>query len=326
MCKVSIIIPVYNAGEHLRDCLDSLVHQTLVDIEILLVLDCPTDGSDKVCREYARKDARIKILVNDENLHIGLSRNRGLDVAQGEYIAFSDDDDYREPNMYESLYRIASNGHRDMVIGLTVNEEDGHRQVFDYPSLNEQDVRDFALQDLIACGGYRDNYPLCINIHPHLYKRSVIERNHIRFVDTRKVSPEDRLFNIEFLLAARNVALCRQPLYYHRIYRQSTMHTSAYLRTDKVLAYMDEVYNALQNSGTYVLFEPQFFIGAARMLTHLPIGTLKSTKSLGSFFQVLREMGKRRYIKKIYKNYPLPYSPLMRYRILEKFIVHRLSK
>lgn len=326
MCKVSIIIPVYNAGEHLRDCLDSLVHQTLVDIEIILVLDCPTDGSDKVCREYARKDARIKILVNDENLHIGLSRNRGLDVAQGEYIAFSDDDDYREPNMYESLYRIASNGHRDMVIGLTVNEEDGHRQVFDYPSLNEQDVRDFALQDLIACGGYRDNYPLCINIHPHLYKRSVIERNHIRFVDTRKVSPEDRLFNIEFLLAARNVALCRQPLYYHRIYRQSTMHTSAYLRTDKVLAYMDEVYNALQNSGTYVLFEPQFFIGAARMLTHLPIGTLKSTKSLGSFFQVLREMGKRRYIKKIYKNYPLPYSPLMRYRILEKFIVHRLSK
>jgi len=326
MCKVSVIIPVYNAGEHLRDCLDSLVHQTLVDIEMILVLDCPTDGSDKVCREYARKDARIKILVNDENLHIGLSRTRGLDVAQGEYIAFSDDDDYREPNMYESLYRIASNGHRDMVIGLTVNEEDGHRQVFDYPSLNEQDVRDFALQDLIACGGYRDNYPLCINIHPHLYKRSVIERNHIRFVDTRKVSPEDRLFNIEFLLAARNVALCRQPLYYHRIYRQSTMHTSAYLRTDKVLAYMDEVYNALQNSGTYVLFEPQFFIGAARMLTHLPIGTLKSTKSLGSFFQVLREMGKRRYIKKIYKNYPLPYSPLMRYRILEKFIVHRLRK
>lgn len=326
MCKVSVIIPVYNAGEHLRDCLDSLVHQTLVDIEIILVLDCPTDGSDKVCREYARKDARIKILANDENLHIGLSRNRGLDVAQGEYIAFSDDDDYREPNMYEELYRIASNGHRDMVIGLTVNEEDGHRQVFDYPSLNEQDVRDFALQDLIACGGYRDNYPLCINIHPHLYKRSVIERNHIRFVDTRKVSPEDRLFNIEFLLSARNVALCRQPLYYHRIYRQSTMHTSAYLRTDKVLAYMDEVYNALQNSGTYVLFEPQFFIGAARMLTHLPIGTLKSTKSLGSFFQVLRDMGKRKYMSRVYQYFPLPYSPLMRYKILEKYIVHRLRK
>lgn len=326
MCKVSVIIPVYNAGEHLRDCLDSLVHQTLVDIEIILVLDCPTDGSDKVCREYARKDARIKILVNDENLHIGLSRNRGLDVAQGEYIAFSDDDDYREPNMYEEFYRIASNGHREMVIGLTVNEENGHRQVFDYPSLNEQDVRDFALQDLISCGGYRDDYPLCINIHPHLYKRSVIERNHIRFVDTRRVSPEDRLFNIEFLLSARNVALCRQPLYYHRIYCQSTMHTAAYLRTDKVLLYMDEVYIALQKSGTYVLFEPQFLIGAARMLTNLPIGMLKSTKSLGSFFQVLREMGKRRYIRKIYKNYPLPYSPLMRYRILEKFIVHRLRK
>lgn len=326
MCKVSIIIPVYNAGERLWDCIESMTSQTLRDIEMIFVLDCPTDGSDQVCEEYARIDPRIRILRNETNMHIGLSRNRGLAVARGEYVAFSDDDDFRERDMYETLYRMASEGNRDMVIGLTVNDENGERQVFDYPSLNEQDIRGFALQDLIACGGYRDDYPLCINIHPHLYKRSVIEQQHIRFVDTRKVSPEDRLFNIEFLLAARNVALCRRPLYYHRIYGQSTMHSSSYLKSDKVMRYVDSLYDMLCESKAYALFEPQFIIGAAKMLTILPIQELVSTKSIVRFNKAINALGARPYIEMVYQHYPLPFSQLLRYRVLEKYIVNRLRK
>ena len=75
--KVSIIIPVYNAGEYLARCLESVVSQTLKDIEIVLVLDNPTDGSDLVAEEYSQKDSRIKIIKNEKNLHIGFSRNKG---------------------------------------------------------------------------------------------------------------------------------------------------------------------------------------------------------------------------------------------------------
>ena len=86
--KVSIIVPIYNAGKFLEKCLDTLVNQTLKDIEIILVLDCPTDGSDRIAREYAEKDPRIRLIINEQNLNIGLSRNEGLKIAQGEYIGF----------------------------------------------------------------------------------------------------------------------------------------------------------------------------------------------------------------------------------------------
>ena len=96
--KVSIIVPIYNAGKFLEKCLDTLVNQTLKDIEIILVLDCPTDGSDRIAREYAEKDPRIRLIVNEQNLNIGLSRNEGLKIARGEYIGFSDHDDWSTKN------------------------------------------------------------------------------------------------------------------------------------------------------------------------------------------------------------------------------------
>ena len=75
--KVSIIVPVYNAGSYFSKLLDSLTGQTLKEIEIILVLDCPTDGSDRVAEEYAARDGRIVLVRNRENLHVGFSRNEG---------------------------------------------------------------------------------------------------------------------------------------------------------------------------------------------------------------------------------------------------------
>ena len=69
--KVSIIVPIYNAGKFLEKCLDTLVNQTLKDIEIIMVLDCPTDGSDRIAREYAEKAPRIRLKINEQNLNIG---------------------------------------------------------------------------------------------------------------------------------------------------------------------------------------------------------------------------------------------------------------
>lgn len=114
--KVSIIVPIYNAGKFLEKCLDTLIYQTLKDIEIILVLDCPTDGSDRIAREYAEKDPRIKLIFNKHNLNTGLSRNEGLKIAQGEYIGFSDHDDWRELDMYENLYRKAQKDKADVAI------------------------------------------------------------------------------------------------------------------------------------------------------------------------------------------------------------------
>lgn len=107
MPKVSVIVPIYNAGVHLSKCLDSLIHQTLQDIEIILVLDCPTDGSEKVAAFYASQFSNIKLIHNQTNQHIGVSRNIGLEAATGEYIGFSDHDDFCLPDMFEELYQVA---------------------------------------------------------------------------------------------------------------------------------------------------------------------------------------------------------------------------
>ena len=130
--KVSIIVPIYNAGEFLGRCLDSLIHQTLKDIEIILVLDVPTDGSDKVAEMYADQDNRIKLVYNESNLHIGFSRNAGLKIASGEYVGFADHDDYCETDMFEKLYKKAKKDNADVVVSNFYVESETEKSFFGF--------------------------------------------------------------------------------------------------------------------------------------------------------------------------------------------------
>ena len=95
--SVSVIIPVYNPGGALKKCIESLMAQTWENIEIILVNDGSTDGSDSACREFAAADGRIKY-VCQENAGVSAARNRGIELACGEYICFVDSDDYVEPD------------------------------------------------------------------------------------------------------------------------------------------------------------------------------------------------------------------------------------
>lgn len=104
--KVSVIIPVYNVEEYLRQCLDSIVNQTLKEIEIICVDDGSTDSSLEILKEYAAKDHRITV-ITQQNLHAGVARNAGLTVAKGKYVHFLDSDDWIELNTYEKLYQLA---------------------------------------------------------------------------------------------------------------------------------------------------------------------------------------------------------------------------
>ena len=106
MIKVSIIVPVYNAEKYLKKCLDSLLRQTLEDIEIIVINDGSTDNSLEILNSYAAKDPRIKV-ISQENSKQGAARNRGLDVAQGEFITFVDSDDWVELDFCELLYNAA---------------------------------------------------------------------------------------------------------------------------------------------------------------------------------------------------------------------------
>jgi glycosyltransferase involved in cell wall biosynthesis len=101
--KISIIVPLYNSENYLRRCIDSLINQTYENLEIILVDDGSTDGSRKICNEYAKKDTRIKV-IHKINGGISDARNTGLKISSGEYIGFVDSDDYVDTDMYELLY------------------------------------------------------------------------------------------------------------------------------------------------------------------------------------------------------------------------------
>ena len=112
--KVSVIVPVYNVEKYLRQCLESLVNQTLREMEIICVNDGSTDSSPQIIEEYMRKDSRVR-MISKENTGYGHSMNLGIDSSTGEYIGIVEADDFVNPEMFEELYRLASENQADMV-------------------------------------------------------------------------------------------------------------------------------------------------------------------------------------------------------------------
>lgn len=142
MPKVSIIIPVYNVEKYLRECLDSVVNQTLTDIEIICINDGSTDNSLKILEEYASQDNRIKI-INQENQGAGAARNKGLEIAEGEYISFLDSDDFFDLRMLEKLYDKATETNADITVCEFYNFNEDTKETTEGISLRKQFIVPF---------------------------------------------------------------------------------------------------------------------------------------------------------------------------------------
>lgn len=127
---ISVIIPVYNVERYLKRCLDSVTNQTYKNLEIILINDGSTDSSGSICNEYAKKDNRI-ITIHKKNGGVSSARNKGIEIAKGEYIGFIDSDDYVESNMYQELYNEAIRSDADIVMtNYTVKTEKYEKKHF----------------------------------------------------------------------------------------------------------------------------------------------------------------------------------------------------
>lgn len=238
---VSVVVPIYNAGDYLRPCLDTLVNQTLHNIEIICVLDCPTDGSDRVVEEYANKDNRIVVIKNENNLHIGKSRNIGIRVAHGEFIGFSDHDDTRELDMYEKLFLLAEQRKCDVVLsGKFVR--DNFKGGFD-----NNDLRKQCLHALICRKG-------TAHVTPHLFRKKFIEENGLSFVDTKLLFGEDILFNINALCCLKDnlhLTASLEVFYHHIETGKNTADFPSYCSIPKLSVFVNKCRVILQEFGFY---------------------------------------------------------------------------
>lgn len=268
--KVSIVVPIYNAGEYLYKCIDSLIGQTLKEIEIILVLDCPTDGSDKVAKEYAAKDSRIKIIENSENLHIGCSRNEGLRVAKGDFIGFSDHDDFCDEQMFEKLYNEAIKTNADVVVSDYCDENNGTIIYLCFPTGLEMNEFEEKILDSLISGRYSkpnvrsfDNVNVIWN---QLYKKDFLNKNNIEFTDNRKITMEDVIFNIKTHFLAQETAYLPEILYHHVTNGQNEFQNYSYRAIDKTLPHIAEVYTFLQSQNVWKKYEGNYTICTLRRL------------------------------------------------------------
>jgi len=132
LSKISVIVPVYKAEQHLEKCTESILKQTFTDIELILVDDGSPDNCPQLCDKIALGDKRVKV-IHQKNAGVSAARNAGLDRASGSYIAFVDSDDYLELDMYERMMRIASKYDCDLVMCDCIKEFEGKAEVYTHP-------------------------------------------------------------------------------------------------------------------------------------------------------------------------------------------------
>ena len=222
--KVSVIIPIYNPGELLRKCIDSVLNQTLNEIEVLCIDDGSTDDSKEIIMEYCQRDSRFK-LISQENSGSGMARNNGISLSKGEYIVFLDADDWIEPNMCEALYNHAKNLDVDLVLFDNVwHREDGSVSEFVHFSSDEfnqdfnNNIFDYhSVNDKIFDGYFGV-------IWTKFYKSSFIKENNIEF-------PKHKLYNdIEFhiksIILAKTISYCPKVLYHYQKAGHNSLQTS----------------------------------------------------------------------------------------------------
>ncbi|MBQ0136524.1 MAG: glycosyltransferase family 2 protein [Bacteroidales bacterium] len=266
--QVSIIVPVWNAGAYLRPCLESILNQTFQDFELLLVLDCPTDGSDVIAEEYAHNDPRIRILKNTRNMHIGNNRNRGLKEARGKYILFVDHDDICAMTLLEKLITQAEQQQADIVLSpvLTTNRYDPTNSMC-LPTLgNTRISRTWALQEALS-GGENPKGTFITAVLGVLFRRTIIGDS--RFVDTRVQSAEDLYFLITCLYKSQSVAFVHSFLYTHIEHTNNAGKDCHYLGLESRLRTMQQIYQDITQWDDSDEWLPYFSTGLVKQIKHL---------------------------------------------------------
>ncbi len=229
MIKLSVIVPCYNVEQYIGECIDSILSQTLEDIELILVDDGSPDRSGEICDEYARKDKRVMV-IHKKNAGVSAARNDGLAIASGEYVIFVDSDDYVTENGYDMMYKKAKEIDADIVIGDVIKifpERQKYEQFFGDEFVTED--REFI--NKLVCGTLYSNFcPYPPSGGPafgyggptnKIVRRALLDEYHIVFDERVKGIFDDIIYSAYITVCAKRIAYINTPVYYYRIVHNS---------------------------------------------------------------------------------------------------------
>lgn len=232
--KVSIVVPVYNVEKYLDRCIKSLISQTLKEIEIILVDDGSPDNCPTICDTYAIRDKRIKV-IHKKNEGLGYARNSGIEIAEGQFIAFIDSDDYVDREMFEDLYCNATKLNSDTVfcgffrenkkgVILKKVQEVERIEIFE----GQAEIKEILLDMIGTEPSCKNDRRKSVSVWHAIYSKKLIFKHKILFCSERKYISEDLVFHIDYLTKANKICYIPNCLM-HYISENSSSLTNSYL-------------------------------------------------------------------------------------------------
>lgn len=227
MIKISIVIPVYNGENYIRPCLDSVLNQTLKEIEVIVINDASTDKTNEILQEYVDKyKDMVKVVQNKQNVGQGKARNIGISIASGEFITFVDSDDKIEKSMLETMYQTAIKENADLILcdyyEIIATKKEQKKLI---PQRTEDIKKDY----IVSAAS-----PWC-----KLIKTELLTKNNLYFLETGAY--EDISIIPVLSVYANKIIYIEEPLYKYYIRPGSTMRQNVF--NDKLLS----IYEALEN-------------------------------------------------------------------------------
>ena len=284
--KLSVIVPVYNTSKYLPKCLDSIINQSLKDIEIIVVNDGSSDNSKEIIKQYVKRYKDRIIFLDKENGGQGSARNLGIKKAHGDYIGFVDSDDFIESTMYEGMYKSAIDNNSDIVICNICDyyeKDDSKKDVLlglsNNPSINEAIVK---------------SVPSVVN---KIYKRELLQDTNISFDES--IWYEDLPYSMQMIVNAKKISFVEKPFYNYFHRNVSTMHNKNISKNLDILKAYDILINFLNKEKLYDKYKEEFdFILLKEVYLATINRVLRTSNKYSEKKKIIKEIRKRTSIRK----------------------------
>ena len=260
--KLSIIVPVYGVEKYIDKCLNSLVKQSLKEIEIIVVNDGTKDNSQKIIDKYVKKyPDKIKSYIK-ENGGQGSARNYGLKKATGEYIGYVDSDDFVEKDMYKKLYDKAKENNYDIVVcgNYNVSEDYQNKNIDAFINNYNTDLENIFFGKMAVWN--------------KIYKRDILIKNKLEFKE--KVWYEDLAFTLKAIMNSNTFAFIDEPLYDYLIREGSTMNNSNVQRNLEILDAFDDILSYIKHNKKEEYFDKVEFLAIDHIYISAIVRILKA--------------------------------------------------
>lgn len=314
--KISVIMPVYNVSEYLKETLDCVLSQSFRDFELIIIDDKSTDNTLQIAKTYAEKDNRIKVIPLPKNKKQGYARNLGIENARGEYISFIDGDDIPDEQFLEKLYSSITANNTDIAMCKFRTLDDKNGRISDSHVFG-------SLKDAENLNNFFSAYDIKNQFFtiPHvvwnkIYRKSFILENNIQFLTGLSIC-EDIIFGIMTAVLAKNISYTDENLLLYRINRKNASSNSRDLIYFEIFQQYDYLQKFFQQNGLYDKFRVEFIKDAIYTLIYYLQEIKPSLKK--DFYKKMQT-----YFRKYYKEEFGTTEQIRQFDTMTYYVIHKV--